>query len=1176
MFDGSPAGREVAVNLQKIRERLQGFEFTELFVEELGWANPKSSQPHALVVADNELAYNRVAELDGAVVLRFEPLAGGIPDPGLRQKIHRAIQKHHHEHLLLFVDESETQCLWSWPKREDGKLSARSHLYMRSQPGDLLIGKLGRLHFELADFSDDGNVGITNVARRLESAFDVERVTKRFYQDFDNLRIGFAEKIEGIEDEKDRRWYVSVLLNRLMFIWFLQKKRFVDGDPDYLPNKLQQSRARGENRFYSEFLNALFFEGFARPPEKRSAKAGKLLGDIRYLNGGLFVRHPIEERWPDIAIADDAFEGLFQLFARYTWHLDDTPSGKDDEINPQVLGYIFEKYINDKAFGAYYTCSEITEYLCEQTIHRLLLHKVNELRGGVPEAGVAGGKAFDTLPELLLHLDASLCRRLIMDGGILRELSILDPACGSGAFLVAAMKTLIDVYAAVIGRIEVLGDNTLSQWLKAFRREHPSTAYGIKKLIITDNLFGVDLMEEAGEICKLRLFLALVASAHKEEDLEPLPNIDFNILTGNSLIGMLRMGDEQSEHKQGNLGAKSWQDVIEEYERKVEVYRHSTSYAEDLQAQRDGIEALRKEATQGLNKLLLERFGDIRYEQATWNESAGKLGRARRRPLTEADMAALEPFHWDFEFNRVLRQGGFDVILANPPWEIVKPNDKEFFERYSDLVTKNSMPIEEFKKHRAQCMRSSKEIREGYLEYSSSYPHQSAWFLTASQYANQRSTYRDIGAGNLKKTGSDINLYKLFLEQCFNLLHEQGQCGIVIPSDIYTGLGAKGLRELLFEQTTVSGLFGFENRKAIFEGVHRMFKFVVLTFEKGGATERFPAAFMRHDVKELAEFPRSGALQMATASIRKLSPAAYGLMEFRSDTDLAIAEKMTLPFPLLGDSVGAAWTARFHREFDMTNDSGLFHTRPGKSRLPLYEGKLIHQFTHLFAPDKLRYWVDEKAGRRKILGRNADKEQRLDYQEYRLGFRDVASNTNERTLISTILPADVFLGNKVPALHIYEDAVAHDADEKRERLIKGSEQLFLCACWNSFVVDYLIRMKVTTTLNFFYMYELPIPRLTDADPAFHPIVKRAARLICTTPEFDTLASEVGLNRAQDAATEPAERARLRAELDALVAHLYGLTEPEFIHILKAFPLVGAPEKTAAQNAYRDVERGGLE
>ncbi|MGI6388571.1 MAG: ATP-binding protein, partial [Kiritimatiellia bacterium] len=171
------------------------------------------------------------------------------------------------------------------------------------------------------------------------------------------------------------------------------------------------------------------------------------------------------------------------------------------------------------------------------------------------------------------------------------------------------------------------------------------------------------------------------------------------------------------------------------------------------------------------------------------------------------------------------------------------------------------------------------------------------------------------------------------------------------------------------------------------------------------------------------------------------------------------------------------------------------------------------------------------------------------------------------TLVSTVIPP-TFHGNKIPTVRVF--------DEKGSRTIGNDTQLYLCATWNSYVLDYLIRMRVTTTLNFFYLYQLPVPRLTEKDAAFRPIVERAVRLICTTPEFDELAKEIFGEPATAmsvGAPDPAERAKLRAELDGLVAHLYGLTEEEFAHILTTFPLVSDEVKIAAHNAFRNVERG---
>ena len=1136
------------MNTDNMRKLLCDFAFEQLFIEELGWSNPMARQEVSFSVKDQAFTRCPIAQLAGVMVLEIKSDDGSIPNTKTRGAIHKNISAHHHENLLIFMDEGRTQSLWYWVKRQDCKTFPRDHIYVRGQPGDLFLSKLSAMVFDISEFDEAGDVSLMEVTHRLKQALDIEQVTKKFYNEFQEQHLAFQELIEGIDDERDRRWYASVLLHRLMFIYFLQRKFFLDnGDERYLQNKLAEMRKKGRDLYYEKFLKILFFEGFAKPEDIRGPETNALLGKIKYLNGGLFLRHRVERDWRKISVPDKAFENLYTLFERYSWNLNDTPGGEDNEINPDVLGYIFEKYINQKAFGAYYTRPEITEYLCERTIHRLILDAVNT-------SGGSSARHFDSIGDLLINLDARLCRLLLNE--ILPNLRLLDPACGSAAFLVAAMKTLINVYSAVIGKIEFLGHKGLAKWLEDVRKKHKSVNYFIKRSIITDSLFGVDIMEEAIDIAKLRLFLSLVAAANNVDELEPLPNIEFNIMTGNSLIGLLRVDDKDFDKYAQDLATASYfhdyREVLAEKNELVDLYRRATSYAEDLQSLRDGIEEKKQAAIATLNRLLLDQFTGIKYEEATWDDKKNKIGKSKKRPLAEADIQDQKPFHWGYEFDQIINErGGFDAIITNPPWEIFKPNAKEFFEEFSDLVTKKKMSIKEFQKEQAKLLKDS-DIRTPWLEYLSGYPHISNFFRSAEQYHNQ------ISIVNGKKAGTDINLYKLFTEQCFNLLREGGYCGMVIPSGIYTDLGAKQLREMLFAQTQVTGLFCIENRKAVFENVDSRFKFIVLTYEKGGKTQTFPAAFMRHDVGELETFPREGAIDISVDLVRRLSPDSLSVMEFKSELDIHIAKKM-LKFPLLGEDIPDKWNLRLTREFDMTNDSHLFETEPGKDRLPLYEGKMIWHFDHQYADPQ--WWVHEREGRSDILGKKKDDSQTLGFEAPRLGFRDITAATNERSLVASMIPAKCFAGNTL---------VVSSAPTDQRTL------LFTVALFDSFVVDWMIRQKITSHCNMFYMYQLPIPRLTENDAAFRPIVERATRLICTTPEFDDLAREIFGGRQSLAAvgvTNPTERAKLRAELDGLIAHLYGLTEDEFAHILTTFPLVSDPVKVAARNAYRDVEKG---
>jgi Alw26I/Eco31I/Esp3I family type II restriction m6 adenine DNA methyltransferase len=1136
----------MAINFARTRERLKDFDFQRLFVEELGWSQPTTKLSTDMDVGGAFFTRRQISQLAGIAVFEVDAQDGQIPDAKTRAAIHKEISAIYHENLLIFIDKDRTQSLWYWVKREGSKKYPRDHVYIKGQPGDLFLGKLSGIVFELADFDERGNVSVLEVANRLRNALDVERVTKKFYAEFQDLRIAFLEHIKGIPDDVQRRWYASVLLNRLMFIYFLQRKGFIDkGDLNYLQNKLALSEQTGKDLFYSKFLKLLFFEGFAKPEEMRSGDAKKVLGQVKYLNGGLFLPHKIEQENPSIRVSDKAFENLFSLFQRYSWNLNDTPGGQDNEISPDILGYIFEKYINQKAFGAYYTRPEITEYLTERTIHRLILDAINTPE--VAKKHVIKGvpvREYRSIAELLMNLDSGLCRELLFT--VLPQMSLLDPACGSGAFLVAAMKALINVYAAVIGKIKFLGDASLTNWLGKVEREHKSISYFIKKAIITDNLYGVDIMEEGAEIARLRLFLALVAAAETVDQLEPLPNIDFNILAGNSLIGLMKVKESEfDKHRaQGNFFKRNYSEILAEKNRLIDNYRHAATYSDDLTSLRNDIEGKREEALLALNELLLDEFRelDIKYEQATWDDKKNKEGKSRPRPLKMADIDELQPFHWGYEFDQILNhKGGFDAIITNPPWETFRPEGREFFSEHSDLITKKKMELRDFEKELEKLL-SDKEIKAAWLDYLSRFNHLRNYFRRATQYENQ------VPIIDGKRQATDVNLFKLFIEQCFRLLKNGGECGLVVPSGIYTDLGAKQLREMLYTQTKVTGLFCFENRKEIFENVHRSFKFVVLTFEKGGSTDSFPAAFMRQDVSELTEFPKRNSISIDLNLVRRLSPDSLSMMEFKSAADIEITEKM-LKFPLLQERLKDSWSLNWHRELHMTDDAWLFHKERKNDRVPLYEGKMIWQFASDLAEP--RFWIAEGHGRKAVLGESQDTGQTLGYQKCRLAYRAIASNTNERSLICSIIPPS-FAGN---SLNVSEG-------------LDVRTQFFCVGILNSFAIDWFLRMKVTTNINMFYIYQLPVPRMTQAIREFDPIVQRASRLICTTPEFDELSRQVGMKGHKDGVTGAAQRASLRAELDGLVAHVYGLSEDEFAHILQAFPIVQQAEKDAALAAYK--------
>jgi hypothetical protein len=687
---------------------------------------------------------------------------------------------------------------------------------------------------------------------------------------------------------------------------------------------------------------------------------------------------------------------------------------------------------------------EITVYLCKQTIHKLIVEKVNE-HNRMPD-----GRRFDSLEDVFMSLDADLCRLLLFD--ILPSLSILDPACGQGAFLVAALHALSNIYGAAIGMIERLDVQDLVTWLHQFRNQRAVLHCTIRKKIIVNNLFGVDINDEAIAATRTQLLNSVISSFSGGDKLDEFKSdLHFNLYAGNSLVGLLKMDRGCCD------------DAISDPNNRL------------LKQLNEQLLALRKKA-----------------RGRAWNGI---------EEITEEDINALTPFHWGYELDQIMNErGGFDIIITDPPWGAIRPRTEP------DRIFSLSVQVSE-----------------------------------------------DL----LVKENVHLHLDQLFIKRCYHLLRSGGQCGLMVPGGIYTDVSATQLRAFLFEKTTVTGLFCFENRYALLKNIHRGFRFVLLTFEKGKHTETIPAAFLRLNKEDLACFPEQGTVDVRVSLLYRLSPEILTIPNFQNQAEVAINEKM-LKFPFLRERKDNRWSVAFTKEFDMVHQRHMLQQSQKSGLLPLYEGKMISQYSSTFSAP--RYWVNEHERQASLLRDNMDKGQQLDYQYYRLSYRSISSSTNERTLIATILPPNVFVGNTITVVQGNVDA----------RI-----QLFLTALFNSFVVDFYLRLRVFVQVPVSSIYQLPIPRQKLNDQIFRRIIRRAARLICTGPEFQQL-WKVSMSRPwslSEAATNFAQRAQMRAELDGLIAHLYGLTEEEFNYILRTFPLISSAVTLAAHNAYRDVERG---
>ena len=306
-------------SIEELRPHLQAFDFPRLFVECLGW-NHYTTELVSVHIDDREYSLKPVTEKAGFVVYQCDSAVDdNIPPYPIRRKIESQIAKRAFEHLIVFVDSERTTQVWQWVKREAGRPPAcREQEFRAGQGGDPILQRLRDVAFDLED--EDKGVGISDVTSRVRKAFDVEKVTKRFYERFRAELTAFGEFIDGITAQGDRDWYASLMLNRMMFIYFIQKKGFLDGDLDYLHSKLREVQSKHGNgqfqHFYREFLLKLFHDGLGQLESARDEELVALLGKVPFLNGGLFEKHHLEENNPGINIPRRCLRAGLRLLRR--------------------------------------------------------------------------------------------------------------------------------------------------------------------------------------------------------------------------------------------------------------------------------------------------------------------------------------------------------------------------------------------------------------------------------------------------------------------------------------------------------------------------------------------------------------------------------------------------------------------------------------------------------------------------------------------------------------------------------------------------------------------------------------------------------------------------------------------------------------------------------------------
>lgn len=808
----------MSVSFAHLRSALARFDWNEMFVE-LGWSRTRK-RPETVAIDAHTWTLAPVAELGGMVVYRCTGDTGELPTSDLRRRIENKMKDVQFEHIIIFEEGAQRQAVFQWIKRGEGAAKSREFHIERTARGELLRGeqllqRLSGIAFDFNDLDAEGKIGIQSVMSKVSKSLDVETVTKRFYDEFTKQRDAFQTFLNGIPNDDDQRWYVSVMLNRLMFIYFIQSKQFLNNDARYLQHKLAYMQGRGEDLFYRNFLQVLFFRGFAQPTRERDAATQQLLGNVPYLNGGLFLPHPLEERYgAAITIPDAAFAKLFGFFDKWRWHLNERPGENEREIDPDVLGYIFEKYINQKQMGAYYTKEDITGYICRNTIIPALFDKANlpldlldlprtieayiypavkqserlptetdreyAARQKRKEQLIADGQAgkIATINDAItanLNLEAMAfdlvpfldARRLWSFYNALNSLSVLDPTCGSGAFLFAAIKILKPLYEQALDRMALLVERRKTEGF-AFKQildaeqQHANREYFITKSIVVRNLYGVDIMEEATEVCKLRLFLRLVADLSDEdaEEIEPLPDIDFNIRAGNALVGYAGIDEIGGVVRQGGVAQLSprQQRLLAD----VQVIQHGLSAYRQTQLQYNPSGEVFRQTRQEIRDKLRE-------VDAALDDDLLKTGQITRDGNNQYN---TQPFHWFTAFYDILHNGGFDVIVGNPP----------------------------------------------YVEYS-----------------KVRGEYRVYGYD----TESAGNLYAYVIERCINMVRDGGRMGMIVQLSAICTDRMQSLQQKYLNRSHAIWASAFDDRPAkLFDGLEHIRATIIINSRGSGGIKQ--------------------------------------------------------------------------------------------------------------------------------------------------------------------------------------------------------------------------------------------------------------------------------------------------------------------------------------------------
>lgn len=510
-------------------------------------------------------------------------------------------------------------------------------------------------------------------------AFSVERLNKEF---FDGYKKQYNKFLATLSDSKQNRDYVKKLLGRIVFLHFLQKKGWMGvpasnpgwegGDRNYLANLID--RYNGNDRLLSDVLEPLFFNTLNEKRENDIADS--MLGDnikIPYLNGGLFEKDNIDRL--DIDFPYSYFKELMDFFSMYNFTIDENdPEDSEVGIDPEMLGHIFENLLEDnKDKGAFYTPKEIVQYMSKESVAQYLKSNTpNELH-----------TAIDSLVKQRV-VEAVLQKKenARMVNKALTTVKVCDPAIGSGAFPMGVLNVLFDCRHLLYGFI---GINETFSYAK------------VKRDIIQNNIYGVDIEQGAVDIARLRFWLALVVD---ENEPQPLPNLDYKIMCGNSLLhrfaldtpfkSVLRDYNQKNGTKYTIDDYRQWvydytdiSDHTKKYNfhKKIEDIKHAVKT--ELSDNEKGKISKVRGTIANLQSELIDIFGVKKKEnEKKIKELKKKLVELeKQREEIESNKIYENAFEWRFEFPQMLDDDGnfigFDIVIGNPPYFVYEAKNKD-------------------------------------------------------------------------------------------------------------------------------------------------------------------------------------------------------------------------------------------------------------------------------------------------------------------------------------------------------------------------------------------------------------------------------------------------------------------------------------------------------------------